>query len=1086
MTHKPDFWDRIQSLFDEALEKDTERRAEFLRQACAGDQQLFDEVASLLSLYPSAERELGASPFPGDEHAGNSTRSILDDAIPGFQILEELHRGGQGVVYLATQQSTKRRVALKVMLEGPFASPESRRRFEREVELVSNLSHPGIVPVFDSGVAHGQYYYAMEYVRGSHLDEYVRRDELPTRRILKLFVDICEAVDYAHQKGVIHRDIKPSNVLVDDRGQSHVVDFGLARIGDADAKESALISLTGQVMGTLAYMSPEQAAGRPGQIDTRSDVYALGVVLYELLAGKLPYDLDSTMAENLSTIQHTEPKRLTLHDRTISSEVGTIVRKALSKEKERRYSTAGQFGDDIARFLNGEPIEAKRDSTLYVLSKMLRRHIVPAVVAATFLALVCASSVVSWSLYIKARRAQSLVEGNLKTSEKQRYMAEMYQASREVGRNVGFTRVAELVSAWSPSPGAADLRNWEWYYLQSLRELKGGVAREPWPHKTVWSVHWHPDGDLLASTGYDGVIRIWKMDRDLPVRELRHAADHVWTARWSPDGSKLATGGAEGELKIWDVTKNYAETRLRGHSVDQKISVVSWSPDGKRLASTSHDQTIKVWNLTDYSYEEVTQPNRIYYVEWSPDGSQLVSTNISGVVKFWDPDTLMLTGQFKAHDGGSSNGDWHPDSKRILTSGADGKLKVWNVGNHKTSYVEELLAFQHSEAVMRSFWSRDGTRIVSTGGFDPVVYLWNPSAERIELYFEGHVERALCADWHPNGKLLASGGADGVRVWKCGESAHPPRRTIELPGQGRIEARCIELDPTGGKLAVVIGNLGIAPRAMDSALLLCDIETEEKKTLPIPVKAVTWSPDGTKLVVVLYDGSVRVLGRDGEEIESLPFRLGGLGSVAWHPQGTHLATATTVGKIRIWDTTTWKLTRQLASNHEVKERRSVDGLRYIDWSPDGRLLICANGGMTRVWDPDGKEIHRLASSSVTGCVRWSPDNTRFIATGADGQAAIWDVSSGKAVQTLPGCKGRPVSARWSPDGSRVIVGCTNGALMMWDVQSGRPVFNMLEGRHLSCDWSTDGRQIVAGTNDSRIEIWDASGGYRWSRRRGED
>ncbi len=1088
MTHTPDSWDRIQTLFDEALEKDAEERAAFLCQACSGDQQLFDEVASLLSLYPSAEGELGSSPFHGNENMDSSSR-IPDDAIPGFQIREELHRGGQGVVYLAIQHSTRRQVALKLMLEGPFASPESRRRFEREVELVSNLSHPGIVPVFDSGVAHGQYYYAMEYIRGSHLDEYVRNEELPTRRILTLFVDICAAVDYAHQKGVIHRDIKPSNILVDDSGQIHVVDFGLARIGDTEAHETALISVTGQVMGTLAYMSPEQASGRPDQIDTRSDVYALGVVLYELLAGKLPYDLDSSMAENLSTIQHTEPTRLTLHDRTTSSEVGTIVRKALSKDKDRRYSTAGQFGDDIARFLNGDPIEAKRASTLYLLSKMLRRHIVPAVVAATFLALVCVSSIVSWSLYIKARGAQSLVEGNLKSSEKQRYMAEMYQASSEVGRNVGFTRVAELVSDWSPRSGAADLRNWEWYYLQSLRELRGGLARKPWAHQTVWSVHWHPDGDLLASTGYDGLIRIWNMDRDLPVRELGHAANRIWTARWSPDGSKLATGGAEGELKIWDVTKSYAETRLFGHSVDQKISVVSWSPDGKRLASTSHDQTIKVWNLTDYSYEEVTQPNRIYYVEWSPDGSQLVSTNILGVVKFWDPDTLVPTGQFKAHDGGSSNGDWHPDSKRILTSGADGKLKVWNVGNHKTSYVEELLAFQHSEAVMRSFWSRDGTRFVSTGGYDPVVYTWNLSARRIERYFEGHVERALCADWHPNGKLLASGGGDGVRVWKCGDSAHPPRRTIELPGKGRIEARCIELDPTGVKLAVVMGNLGIAPRPTDSALLLCDLETEEKKTIPIPAKTATWSPDGTKLLVVLFDGSVRMVGRNGEEIESLPFQLGGMRSVAWHPKGTRLATAGPNGVIQVRDTTTWKLTRTLSrklpSNHKLG--RDVDGMRHIDWSPDGLLLICANGGMTRIWDPDGKEIHRLASSFKTDCVRWSPDNTRFIATGADGKVAIWDVSTGKAVQTLHGGKGRPSSARWSPDGSRVIVGTKDGALTMWDVESGRPVFNLLEGRHLSCDWSTDGRQVVAGTNDSRIEIWDASGGYSWSDHlRGED
>ena len=197
MTHKSNRWNRIQTLFDEALGKDADKRSEFLNQACGDDRQLLAEVESLLAHFPSAEGELGSSPFLGsvDNESAERSPTILEDAIPGFQILEELHRGGQGIIYLATQHSTKRQVAVKVMLEGPFASPASKRRFEREVELASSLSHPGIVPVFDSGVAHGQYYFAMEYIRGLHLDEYVRGKALPTRRVLELFVDVCAAVD---------------------------------------------------------------------------------------------------------------------------------------------------------------------------------------------------------------------------------------------------------------------------------------------------------------------------------------------------------------------------------------------------------------------------------------------------------------------------------------------------------------------------------------------------------------------------------------------------------------------------------------------------------------------------------------------------------------------------------------------------------------------------------------------------------------------------------------------------------------------------------------------------------------------------
>ena len=227
-----------------------------------------------------------------------------DDAIPGYRILKELSRGGQGVVYQAVQRTTKRKVALKIMLEGPFAGATNKRRFEREIELVGSLRHPGIVPIFDSGIAVGRFYYAMEYIRGELLSRYVKDRKLSVDDTLRLFKKVCDAVDYAHQKGVIHRDLKPSNILVDASGEPHVLDFGLAKVGGAEAGDEAslLVSVTGQVIGTLEYMSPEQAAGQPDQVDMRSDVYTLGVIVYKLLTGQLPYDLTGQMAQNLKTI----------------------------------------------------------------------------------------------------------------------------------------------------------------------------------------------------------------------------------------------------------------------------------------------------------------------------------------------------------------------------------------------------------------------------------------------------------------------------------------------------------------------------------------------------------------------------------------------------------------------------------------------------------------------------------------------------------------------------------------------------------------------------------------------------------------
>ena len=368
--NKPDSWNRTRELFEQARQRGPEDRTNFLQQECGDDAELLAEVQSLLDAFEPAKEELESSPVRLVDDDPPST--VPEDAIPGYQILEEIHRGGQGVVYLALQHGTKRQVALKLILEGPFASLENKRRFEREVELVGSLQHPNIVPIYESGTAHGHHYYAMKYVRGLRLDAYVRDGDLTADATLRLFVKVTAAVGYAHQNGVIHRDLKPSNVLVDGSGEPHVLDFGLAKFGgvDIDARqESWTGTMTGHIMGTLSYMSPEQAAGRPGEVDLRSDVYALGVVLYELLCEHLPYDLDNTLIDNLGSIQTAEPKPMAACGRRFSNEVETIILKAISKEKTRRYPTAGAFGEDISRFLSGDAIEAKRDSALYVLRK---------------------------------------------------------------------------------------------------------------------------------------------------------------------------------------------------------------------------------------------------------------------------------------------------------------------------------------------------------------------------------------------------------------------------------------------------------------------------------------------------------------------------------------------------------------------------------------------------------------------------------------------------------------------------------------------------------------------------------------------
>jgi hypothetical protein len=319
--------------------------------------------------------------------------------IPGYEIVRELSRGGQGVVYQAVQTSTKRKVALKVLLDGGMASAVAQRRFLREIELAASLRHASIVTVFDSGVTEkGQQFYVMDYIRGQTITATAREGKLPVRRTLELFGAMCEAVGYAHQRGVIHRDLKPSNILVDAEGVPRVLDFGLAKTMANGA--DSLASQTGQLLGTLRYMSPEQTRGNPDEIDMRTDVYSLGVILYELLTGKFPYPVDGALADVLRHIVSTEPTAVTRSWSAesgvgaregrpgkcpIDDELATIVKKCLSKDREKRYQNAGELARDLGRYLAGEPIEAKRDSASYVLRKALARHRGPAIAALVIL-----------------------------------------------------------------------------------------------------------------------------------------------------------------------------------------------------------------------------------------------------------------------------------------------------------------------------------------------------------------------------------------------------------------------------------------------------------------------------------------------------------------------------------------------------------------------------------------------------------------------------------------------------------------------------------------------------------------------------
>jgi serine/threonine protein kinase len=389
---------------------------------CRGCRQAVDEWRQNQAYLPDLRDAIGESfsldgrPVSSMSHSPlslleqcaqlRSTAKVPPANIPGYEIVREIHRGGQGVVYEAIQLSTKRTVAVKVLLGESFAGERAKWRFEREVKLIAALKHPNIVVIHDSGITESRYYFAMDYVRGQPLDTHTRLTTPPVRQLVRLFKQITDAVAYAHRRGVIHRDLKPSNILVSEEGAPCVLDFGLAKlVGDEIEELGPLVSTAGTLMGTLHYMSPEQTLGASEAVDIRTDVYSLGLILYELLTDHTAYNTNVELGEALRRIREVDPDRPSKLRRDVNSELETIVLKAMAKEPERRYQSAGEMSDDLAAWLDGRPIAAKSASSLYVLRKLAVRHGFETLTVATVLIILISLSAITLDQRWEARKA---------------------------------------------------------------------------------------------------------------------------------------------------------------------------------------------------------------------------------------------------------------------------------------------------------------------------------------------------------------------------------------------------------------------------------------------------------------------------------------------------------------------------------------------------------------------------------------------------------------------------------------------------------------------------------------------------------
>ncbi len=411
------------------------------------------------------------SQVPSSPDTSRASDTSPDSMFEGYDIQDQLPLGGQAVVYKATQKATKRTVALKVLLQGPHASKRAQYRFEREVDLAASLQHPNIVTIYDSGIAKGQYYFAMQYIEGKPLDEYVESEKLSVRQIMGLFEKVCSGVAYAHQRGVMHRDLKPGNIMVDAKGEPHILDFGLAKLTDGSEQTSpdmAMTSIPGKVIGTLAYMSPEQATAQPDKIDVRTDVYSIGIILYKILTDCFPYDVSGSMLAILRTIQETEPIRPSTIIRRLNSEVEAILLKSLAKEPDRRYQSAAHLQQDIDYWLKGMPISARADSSIYLLRKIITRHYYASAVVALLLVIVFGFSCFLYLLYGKYRESNTTLESKVQLLNKQ--AAQFTNLALNVS-------ISDFLRAFQAEPGQSQFppQYFVRYFDSEKREKKAAI-----------------------------------------------------------------------------------------------------------------------------------------------------------------------------------------------------------------------------------------------------------------------------------------------------------------------------------------------------------------------------------------------------------------------------------------------------------------------------------------------------------------------------------------------------------------------------------------------------------------------------------
>ena len=1103
---------QLRDVFDEASEiTNLDERRAFVLQACGANAELLHEVEELLAAHDTA-----GGFFDGLTPVERPLQQVDEEKIGNYRLIEKLGEGGGGIVWLAEQfEPVRRRVALKILKPG-MDTRSVIARFEAERQALALMDHPGIARVFDAGTSPlGRPFFVMELVNGIRITKFCDERRIETAARLELFVRVCQAVQHAHQKGIIHRDLKPSNILVSpspDEGGApvpKVIDFGIAKATtDLRLTEKTLVTHAEWLIGTPAYMSPEQAELGAAEIDTRTDIYSLGVLLYELLTGKTPFESDTLLKSGIDamrrTIRETEPARpstrlmaLGTEDLTdlaqrhraepgrlvslLRGDLDWIVLKALEKDPARRYESASGLAADVQRYLRHEPVEARPPGALYGFQKLVRRNRTAFAVAAGVAALLVAASIVSlrlafraWAaegqqreLRIIAEAAKREAENRAEENRLRLVQAHVARGNQLIGEGDFCGALLPLVDALSleesvnpPSSPAVEIQ----------RRRVGAALRQAPRLMECWSfpddsgtAHFSPDGQKLVVLE-KGMVRVLDAETGQPTGTA-FALDQPAAKVWLPLPDRVLAAAAAGRLRLWDATTGQPtgaimDTRSASNR-EAQYDADRWdiSPDGRWLLAPVEGGA----RLFDLATGLPVGPllaegMAIYQLGFSPDGaSAFLSCGGGGFRQIEVPSgSVLWQGPFDERKPAGAFAISPDGARLVIVSGRHIEaLDLWDLREKKP-----LHGLVTDGYIVDCAFTPDGRRLVvanraRTQVFDAATgkVVGEPVAHRS---FVTSVAVSL------DGKTFASTTFENVTRIHDTATGQPRSPVFHHPG--RVEEIQFGLD-----------GRRFLTRSLGGITRLWDVSGASAVRLSLEhrgqVQAVEFSGDGLRILSCSRDGTACV--REAATGRLLARCTHPAPVVAGHfsPDGKMIVTGCSDGGVRIW--------RAGESESLIASTRHTAAVRQVCFSPDGQLVLsCSDDKTARLWTaatgaPAGPALtHR----SAVWCAVFSPDGRRFV-TGADREASLWDTATCERIgQPLPHDR-IVTAATFTPDGTRLATAQLR-SIQLFETATGRRIGQPIPSQDVTSTLraSPDGSRILAASWLGTATLYDVRSG----------